>query len=67
MEGVQKVVGETKSKPPSTWRADAPGVFFTLLLAIWVVLVAVQIKEGNSRLWQVFAALAFFEGVKISL
>lgn len=68
MEGAQKVVVETKPKlPASTWRADAPGVFFTLLLAIWVVLVAVQIKEGNSRLWQVFAALAFFEGVNQSL
>jgi len=71
MDGAQKVVHgvmETEPKPPaSTRRADAPGVFFTLLLAMWAVLVAVQIKEGNSRLWQVFAALAFFEGVNQSL
>lgn len=65
MEGV--VETKPKPSPASTWSADFPGVFFTLLLALWAVLVAVQIKDGDSRLWQVFASVAFFEGVNKSL
>ena len=68
MEGAKKVVnGVIETKPPSGWRWDAAGVFFAALLALWAVLVALQMKDGNLRLWQVFAAAAFFEGVNKSL
>lgn len=68
MEGAQKAVNgvvETKPKPSHT--TDFPGVLFTILLALWAIVVAVQIKNGDSRLWQVFASLVFFEGVNRAL
>lgn len=68
MEGAKKAVGGViETKPPSAWRLDAAGVFFAALLALWAVLVALQMKDGNTRLWQVFAASAFFEGVNKAL
>jgi hypothetical protein len=73
MEGAEKAVSEvieTKPLParrPDARRPDAAGVFFTALLALWTVLVALQMIDGNLRLWQVFAASAFFEGVNKSL
>lgn len=73
MEGAEKAVSEViEAKPPpargpDARRPDAAGVFFTALLALWTVLVALQMKDGNLRLWQVFAASAFFEGVNKSL
>lgn len=69
MEGAQKAVHgvvETKNPKPKP-TPDATGILFTVLLAMWAILVAVQIKDGNFRLWQVFASFAFFEGVNRSL
>ncbi|KAG0580080.1 hypothetical protein KC19_4G145300 [Ceratodon purpureus] len=64
MEGASEAVnGVIETKPPTGWRPDAVGVFFTALLALWAVLVALHMKDGNLRLWQVFAAAVFFEGV----
>lgn len=66
-EANEAVHGVVEVKPSNAWRPDAAGIFFSLLLAMWGVVVAVLLKNGNTRLWQVFAAFVFFEGVNRTL